>query len=722
MIENVIIQRIAQTVNVKPWQVKAALTLFDEGNTIPFVARYRKEMTGVLDEVQLRAIADQKAYEESLANRKESVRQAIMDQEKWTPALAKALDAARQLQEVEDIYLPYKQKKRTKASMARDAGLEPLAEVLWQQDPHGMAPEEAAKNYLSPEVPTITEALQGAANILAERMAELASYRKILRQSLWKTARLTCTLSVPSEEAGPMATYAEFSERINRIPSHRILAINRGEAQKILKVSLQEATAYHIALLEKEILQGPSPYSQLLKDTAADSYKRLIFPQMEREIRNDLTAQAETQAISVFSKNLRSLLLQPPFPGQVILGLDPGYRTGCKAAVIDPTGHVLAYGTYHLTGSQTQQEESAHDLADMIQTYAVTLISIGNGTASYETEQFVSHLIETKHLDCSYMITNEAGASVYSASELAREELPDLDVTIRGAVSIARRVQDPLAEAVKIDPKSIGVGQYQHDVNQKSLGTALDTVVESVVNYVGVDLNTASPALLQHIAGLSAATASNIVAYRNENGPFQNRQDLLRVNRLGPATFTQCAGFLRIHNGTEPLDNTSVHPESYALAYDIVKTYGFTPEDMKNPVTLQTLQQRLQRNAVPSLAKKLGAGEPTILDIVEELRKPGRDVRSESPKPLTRKHILSLDDLSIGTIVRGTIQNVVDFGAFVDFGLKTPGLIHRSELSTHRFNHPTDIVHVGDIVTAIIISVDAKQNRIGLSLKRVPHE
>lgn len=722
MSEELMIQRIAQTVNVKPWQVKAALSLFNDGNTIPFVARYRKEMTGVLDEVQLRHIAEQKAYEESLASRKETVRQAIMDQGKWTENLGKALDEARQLQDVEDIYLPYKQKKRTKASMARDAGLEPLADLFWQQQPHGPAPEEAAKAYLSDDVPTVADALQGAANILAERMAELAPYRKRLRQSLWKTARLECTPAVDETESGPMTTYADFSERISRLPSHRILAINRGETQKLLKVTLKEPTDQHIALLEQYVIHGDSPAAPLLREAAADSYKRLIFPQMEREIRNELTAQAEKQAIAVFSKNLRSLLLQPPFPGQVILGLDPGFRTGCKAAVIDATGHVLAYGTYYLTGSKCQQEESARDLADIIQTYAVTLISIGNGTASYETEQFVSKLLEDKHLDCQYIITNEAGASVYSASDVAREELPDLDVTIRGAVSIARRVQDPLAEAVKIDPKAIGVGQYQHDVNQKALGTALDDVVESVVNYVGIDLNTASPALLQHIAGLSAATASNIVAYRNENGPFTNRADLLQVNRLGPATFTQCAGFLRIHNGTEPLDNTSVHPESYDLAYTIVQSYGFTPEDMKDAATLQKLQQKLQLNAVPSLAKKLHAGEPTILDIVEELRKPGRDVRSESPKPLTRKHVLSLDDLPIGTIVRGTVQNVVDFGAFVDFGLKTTGLVHRSELCNHPFRHPTDVVSVGDIVDAIIISVDAKRNRIGLSLKRVPHE
>lgn len=722
MNEHAIISRIAQTIGTRPQQVQAALRLFADGNTIPFVARYRKEMTGLLNEVQLRQIAEQHAREEALENRKETVRQSIMEQGKWTDTLASQLHAARQLQEIEDLYLPYKPKKRTKASAAREAGLEPLAELFWQQQPHGPMPEEMAAAYINADVPTAADVLQGAANILAERISEIASYRRILRRSLWKTGRLVCTLAVPEPEAGAVATYANFNERIGRIPSHRILAINRGEAQKRLKVALKEPTEQHIHQLVQHVVTAQSPYADILRDAAADSYKRLIFPQMEREIRNELTEKAEKQAISVFSKNLRSLLLRPPFPGQIILGLDPGYRTGCKAAVISPTGHVLAYTTCHLTGSARQQAESAITLADMIETYGVTLISIGNGTASYETEQFVSRLIADKQLSCRYIITNEAGASVYSASELAGEELPDLDVTIRGAVSIARRVQDPLAEAVKIDPKSIGVGQYQHDVNQKALSSALDDVVESVVNFVGVDVNTASPSLLQHISGLTSATALNIVAYRTENGPFTNRRELLQVNRLGPATFTQCAGFLRIYHGSEPLDATAVHPESYDLAYGIVQAYGFTPEDMQDPAKLRDLQQRLQHNAVSSLANTLHAGEPTILDIVEELRKPGRDVRESYPQPLTRKHIITLEDLPVGTIVHGVIQNVVDFGAFLDFGLKTPGLIHRSELCNHPLRHPTDVVHVGDTVKAIIISVDTEKNRIGLSLKRVPHD
>ena len=713
------IAEIARTLGIRPAQVQSALSLFAQGNTIPFIARYRKEATGTLDEVQLRCIQEQYEYEQALASRKETVRQSIMDQGCWNDDLARSLEAARQLQDVEDLYLPYKPKKRTKASMARDAGLEPLADCFASQDPKGPAPEDAALAFLSDDVPTVEDAIQGAANILAERFSERADFRRHLRRELWQQARLTCSLQVEEDQAGPMLTYADFSERVARIPSYRILAINRGENEKKLKVTLKEPADRHIAMLCQLVITRPSPYDQILRDAAADSYKRLISPQMEREIRNELTAQAEKQAIDVFAENLRHLLLQPPFADQIILGLDPGFRTGCKAAVISATGQVLDYGTYYLTDSEQQKHQSAVSLANMIRRHGVTLISIGNGTASYETEQFVSHLIEAYHLKCRYVIANEAGASVYSASDLAREELPDLDVTIRGAVSIARRIQDPLAESVKIDPRAIGVGQYQHDVNQRALSAALDQVVTSVVNYVGVDLNTASPALLQHIAGLTAATAGNIVAYRNENGPFQNRQDLLNVPRLGPATFTQCAGFLRIKDGTEPLDNTSVHPESYGLAEKIAGHYGLSHDELKDPEKLAILRDKIQMNAAPKLAASLGAGEPTIKDILEELRKPGRDVRSDFPKPLTRRHVLSLSDLQIGSVVRGTVQNVVDFGAFVDFGLKTPGLVHRSQLSRHPFRHPTDVVHAGDIVEAEIISVDAARGRIGLSMKKV---
>lgn len=719
MTEKHIIQTIARTIHVSETQVQHALNLLQSGNTIPFIARYRKEATGMLNELQLRQIKEQYEYEQALSSRRESVRQSIMEQGQWTDELGKLLEKATKLQEIEDLYMPYKPKKRTKASMAREAGLEPLANIFWQQNPAGPSPEGAAAPYVNESVPSVEDAIAGAANILAERMSELAPYRQYLRRTLWNTSKLECTLVTDESEAQSMLTYKDFSGRIASLPSHRILAINRGEAQKLLKVTLTDAPEAHIHKLVQMVSAHPSPYLPIIEAAAADSYKRLIFPQLEREIRNELTGRAEKQAIAVFAKNLRSLLLQPPFPGQIILGLDPGYRTGCKAAVIDETGNVLDYGVCYLTGSDKQRRESAQTLLGMIKKYHVTLLSIGNGTASYETEQFVSDLIQKEDLSCHYVIANESGASVYSASDLAREELPHLDVTIRGAVSIARRIQDPLAEAVKIDPKSIGIGQYQHDVNQKNLSATLDSVVESVVNYVGVDLNTASVSLLQHVSGLTAATAANIVAYRQQHGPFHDRQELLAVHRLGPATFTQCAGFLRIKNGSEPLDNTSVHPESYALAEKIISHYGLSKEDLHDEKNLRLLQRKIQMNAVPVLAAKFQAGEPTICDILEELRKPGRDVRSDYPLPLTRRNVMSLDELKVGTVIRGTVHNVVDFGAFVDFGLKTPGLIHRSELCNHPFGHPTDVISVGDIIDAMIISVDSARGRVGLSIKKL---
>ncbi len=714
-----IIRHIANTLSIKPWQVTAVLDLLDQANTVPFIARYRKEATGELDEVQIRSIKESYDYELALAQRKETVQQSIIAQEKWTDELARQLEQATTLQDVEDLYLPYRPKKHTKASMAREAGLEPLAKQFLEQDKNGVPPEMAAQPFINENVPTADDAIQGACYIIAEGCSEDAAFRGWLRNALWKSAKIECSLLVDESEANAMLTYKDFHENIRHIPSHRILAINRGEAQKQLKVTINANHDEFIEKLANTLILRESPYAQLLADAAADSYKRLILPQMEREIRNELTNRAEKQAIGVFSENLRHLLLQPPLPGHVILGLDPGYRTGCKAAIIDSCGDVLAYHVFHLTGSHSQQEESAEAMAGLIKKHEVTLISIGNGTASYETEQFVAKLIKSHKLHCRYIIANEAGASVYSASDLAREELPDLDVSIRGAVSIARRIQDPLAEAVKIDVASIGVGQYQHDVNQKALSSALDGVVESVVNYVGVDLNTASAALLRHISGISSNVASNIVAFRNQNGPFRSRAELTKVNRLGPAAFTQCAGFLRIKHGDMPLDNTSVHPESYDLAKKIVKSYGFTLQSLKDEKKLQQLQSKLQMNAAPKLAKELDAGLPTVRDILEELRKPGRDVRDELPKPLTRQNIVSLDDLKVGTIVRGTVHNVVDFGAFVDIGLKTPGLIHRSELSIHPFKHPMDVIHVGDIVDAMIISVDAGRGRIGLSIKQL---
>ena len=713
-------QLIAKELQVRPQQVNAVIDLLDNSNTVPFIARYRKEMTGELNEEQIRTVEARTAYLRNLLQRKQDILRSIEDQGKLTDELTAAIEAAAILQELEDLYLPYRQKKRTRASIARDLGLEPLADIITAQLLQSGNPLELAAAYVKDDAPNTPEkALQGAMDIIAENVADRADFRHQLRDLLWKHAKITTELTDVEDAEKIMLNYADYEEPISRIPSHRILAINRGENKKLLKVTLSAPHDTYVAKLIDQTIKQPSIFSALLSDAVTDSYKRLIFPSLEREIRTSLTEKADTQAISIFATNLRQLLLQPPLVGHVIMGLDPGYRTGCKMAVINEMGEVLAIGTYYLTHSAPQKEQSAKDLAAIINKHHITLLSIGNGTASYETEQFVSAMIDQYKLDCHYLITNEAGASVYSASRLAKDELPDLDVSIRGAVSIARRIQDPLAESVKIDPQSIGVGQYQHDVNQKTLSNTLDAVVESVVNYVGVELNTASSALLQHVSGISAAVAKNILSYRNENGAFQNRKELLKVSRLGPAAFTQCAGFLRIQNGKNPLDNTPVHCESYALAEQIIKFYGFTLQDLTNKDKLQELQHKIQLNAAEKLSERLDAGVPTVRDILEALRKPGRDPREELPLPLTRKSTVHLEDIQVGTVVRGTVHNVVDFGAFIDFGLKTNGLIHRSELSAKYFRHPTDIIEVGDIIDAIIISVDPKRNRIGLSIKQL---
>lgn len=713
MNEEMIIRQIASDLHVRPGQVRTALDLFASGNTIPFIARYRKEATGTLDEQQLRQIKEQYEYEEALSNRKDTVRQSIMDQGLWSNEIRSQLEKARQLQDVEDIYLPFKPKKRTKASMARDAGLSPLADVFWNQDVHGPAPEQAAKAYISDDVPTVEEAIQGASNIIAERCSELAPYRRFLRSAFWHDGKLTCTLQEEDEKSQTYLAYKDFHEAIRRLPSHRILAINRGENQKVLKVSLEVRTDAYIKRLCQMIIKNPSPYTDILESAAADSYKRLICPQIEREIRNELTEKAEKQAIQVFAANLRSLLLQPPFTGQTILGLDPGYRTGCKAAVIDSTGAVLAYGTYHLTGSEKQRHESADALTHMIRDHEVTLISIGNGTASYETEQFVSRLIHDQHLKCRYLIANEAGASVYSASELARDELPDLDVTIRGAVSIARRIQDPLAESVKIDPQSIGVGQYQHDMNQKHLSEALGNVVEDCVNKVGVDLNTASASLLEYISGISKVIAKNIVAYREENGAFTNRRQLLKVAKLGPKAFEQCAGFMRIAGGDNPLDGTSVHPESYKAALELLKRAKIEPEEIAKGGAAGISKKITDYK---KLSEELEVGEETLKDIVKELEKPARDPREEMQKPVLRTDVLDMKDLKPGMILKGTVRNVIDFGAFVDIGVHQDGLVHISQLSRKYIKHPLEAVSVGDIVEVKVLGVDMAKKRISLSM------
>lgn len=708
---------IAKELGVKPGQVESAVTLLDEGNTVPFIARYRKEVTGELQDEQLRTIEERIKYLRNLEARRQEIINAITEQEKMTDELMASLMKAVKLQELEDLYLPYRPKKRTRAMIARERGLEPLADMILNDTVTTGNPLDIAKKYISEEVPTPEDAIQGASDIVAEIVSDSADFRATLRKRMWKEGFIQAELVEDNEHKDQFLQYNEYAEPVRQMPSHRILAVNRGEKLGALKLALTVPDESYIQYMVRSITNNEqSIFSDVKASAVADAYKRLMFPALERDIRNELTESADEQAIKVFGVNLKNLLLQPPLAGHVIMGLDPGYRTGCKMAIIDAQGNILDYGAYYLTNSEKLKQEAQKKLAEKIRKFNVTLLSIGNGTASYETEQFASKMIEEEKLDCHYIITNEAGASVYSASKLAIDELPDLDVTIRGAVSIARRVQDPLAESVKIDPKSIGVGQYQHDVNQKQLTHTLDQVVESVVNHVGVELNTASPAILQHIAGISGTVAKNIVAFRQENGGFTSRKQLLKVPCLGPAAFTQCAGFLRLNGAKNPLDNTSVHPESYELAERIIGELGFTLKDLQDKSQLEALQVKLPLVDVDKMAHKLDAGVPTVRDIIAALAKPGRDPREDLPAPLTRKHVVSLEDIKVGTVVKGTVHNVVDFGAFIDFGLKTNGLLHRSELCTAK-QHPSDVLAVGDIIEAEIISVDVKRNRIGLSVK-----
>ena len=708
---------IAKELGVKTGQVEAAVTLLDEGNTVPFIARYRKEVTGELQDEQLRTVEERIKYLRNLEARRQEIINAITEQDKMTDELMASLMKAVKLQELEDLYLPYRPKKRTRAMIARERGLEPLADMILNDTVTSGNPLDVAREYISEDVPTPEDAIQGASDIVAEIVSDSADFRATLRKRMWKEGFIQAELVEDNEHKDQFLQYNEYAEPVRQMPSHRILAVNRGEKLGALKLALTVPDESYIQYMVHGITKNEqSIFSDVKASAVADAYKRLIFPALERDIRNELTESADEQAIKVFGVNLKNLLLQPPLAGHVIMGLDPGYRTGCKMAIIDAQGNVLDYGAYYLTNSEKLKQEAQKKLAEKIRKFNVTLLSIGNGTASYETEQFASKMIEEEKLDCHYIITNEAGASVYSASKLAIDELPDLDVTIRGAVSIARRVQDPLAESVKIDPKSIGVGQYQHDVNQKQLTHTLDQVVESVVNHVGVELNTASPAILQHIAGISGTVAKNIVAFRQENGGFTSRKQLLKVPRLGPVAFTQCAGFLRLNGAKNPLDNTSVHPESYELAERIIGELGFTLKDLQDKSQLEALQVKLPLVDIDKMAHKLDAGIPTVRDIIAALAKPGRDPREDLPAPLTRKHVVSLEDIKVGTVVKGTVHNVVDFGAFIDFGLKTNGLLHRSELCTAK-QHPSDVLAVGDIIEAEIISVDVKRNRIGLSVK-----
>ena len=714
-----IVLLLAKELNIKPAQAEAALQLLDGGNTVPFIARYRKEATGSLDEEQIRTLEARAQYLRNLDQRREEILNSIREQEKLTPELERQIMAAEKMQVLEDLYLPYRPKKRTRAQIAREKGLEPLTSyiVLQADTPRSLA--ELAAPFINAEkgVETESDAWKGAQDIVAETVSDRADVRALIRRVLWQNAQLSSVLSTDETTGKDFLMYKEYSEPVRQLPPHRTLALNRGEKLKYLKLSLDYPEEKMLAELHRflKIKEG-NAFSQMYAEACADAYKRLIFPSIEREIRNELTEKAEKQAINVFSVNLRQLLLQQPIAGHTVIGLDPGYRTGCKTAVIDPQGKVLATDTLYIIGSQRQQDEAEAHFVKLVKEFGATLVTIGNGTASYETEEFTAKMIAKHKLNLSYLIVSEAGASVYSASPLAKEELPDLNVSLRGAVSIARRIQDPLAELVKIEPKAIGVGQYQHDVNQKDLGNALGDVVESCVNHVGVELNTASPALLGYVAGISSTVAKNIITWRNENGRFHNRKELLKVPRLGPAAFTQCAGFLRIANGTDPLDNTPVHPESYVLTEKILAELGCKKENCANP----SVQLAAAKADPKRIADHLQAGLPTVTDILQALAKPGRDPREDSPAPMSRKNVTKLSDLQIGTIVKGTIRNFVDFGCFVDIGLKINGLIHRSELSNRRFKHPLDIVSTGDIVDVMIISIDEARGRIGLSLKQVP--
>lgn len=722
MLEQNITAYLANLLKLKTSQINAAIKLIDEGNTIPFIARYRKEATGDMKDEQLRDLNDKLIYVRNLIKRQNEIKNSIEEQGKMTPELSLAIDKVEKLQELEDIYLPYKQKKRTRAMIAKEKGLEPLAQFILKQEDSSEKLEDIALKYLNDEVTSNDEALAGASDIIAETISDSADIRAKLRQHLWQTSSLSITRDKEADSDEAFLMYEDYTEPIKHLPSHRILAINRGESKDILKVKLISDIDKDIAIITKFILKQNSPYKEFLTNAIIDAYKRLIFPALEREIRNQLTETAQTQAIHVFASNLKQLLLQAPLAGYTVMGLDPGYRTGCKMAIVDATGQVLDHGVLYITMSDDAKAKSAQKLLDYIQKYKVNLISIGNGTASYETEEFVANLINEHKLPVHYLITNEAGASVYSASKLAVEELPEYDVTIRGAISIARRIQDPLAELVKIEPKAIGVGQYQHDVNQKELANTLDAVIEAAVNHVGVELNTASAALLKHIAGINATVAKNIIKYRDEHGIFASRKELLKVSRLGPTAYTQCAGFLRINGATCPLDNTPVHPESYPLAEQILAELGFSLEDLADKNKLDLLKSKIKLVDIDKLATKLNAGVFTIKDILDALTKPGRDPREDLPAPLTRQNIIKLEDIKVGTIMRGTVRNITDFGVFVDIGIKTAGLIHISELSNKHVKHPLDVVSVGDILNVLVISVDAKRNRIGLSLKQVTKE
>lgn len=710
-------QIIAEELNIKVQQVENTIKLIDEGNTIPFIARYRKEVTGGLSDEVLRTFGERLNYLRNLEKRKEEVTNSIEEQGKLTEEIVKDLENAITLAEVEDIYRPYKQKKKTRATVAKAKGLEPLAEIILAQEETKNIQEIAAE-YISEEkeVKTVEEAIQGALDIIAEMISDNPEYRKLIKQIVYSKGIIKTTATKP-EEKSAYEMYYDYSENVNKIPSHRILAINRGEKEEFLKVKMEKEEDKILEKIEKDIIKGENQFTQYLKDTIQDSFKRLIEPSIDREIRSDLTEKAEEQAIKVFGKNAKQLLLGAPIKGITVMGFDPAYRTGCKIAIIDETGKVLDIATVYPTEPQNDVEGAEKELVRLINKDHVDMIAIGNGTASRESEMFVSEMIKKCDHEVLYTIVSEAGASVYSASKLATEEYPDINVSIRGAISIARRLQDPLAEFVKIDPKSIGVGQYQHDVNQKKLEESLAGVVEDSVNKVGVDVNTATPSLLSYVSGINKTIAKNIVKYRDENGKLKTRKELLKVPKLGKVAFEQCAGFIRIPDGTNPLENTAVHPESYDIAEELLKTLGYGTEDLKDKDKLVELRKKLGSINLTETAKALNVGEMTLKDIIDELSKPGRDPREDMPKPILRQDVLKFEDLKEGMILTGTVRNVIDFGAFVDIGVKHDGLVHISEMSEKFVKNPSDIVSVGDIVKVKVIGIDNERQKVKLSMK-----
>lgn len=723
-----IIKTIAEELNIKNSQVEATIKLIDEGNTIPFIARYRKEVTGGLSDEILRNLGERLSYLRNLQQRKQEVLKSIEEQGKLTEDIVKAIEVSKTIAEVEDIYRPYKQKKKTRATVAKAKGLEPLAKIIMEQR-EKMPILEIAKQYVNVEnlseeekknkdkiVATPEEAIQGALDIIAEDISDNAKYRKQIKRQCYKDGLIVTRASNPEEKSN-YEMYYEYQEAIKNIPSHRVLAINRGEKEEFLKVKIEKNEEKILKDIEKDIIICDSQFSDILKETIQDSFKRLIEPSIDREIRSDLTEKAEDKAIKVFGKNSKQLLLGAPIKEKVVMGFDPAYRTGCKIAVIDETGKLLDYTTVYPTEPQNDIEGAKRELLKLIDKYKIDMIAIGNGTASRESEMFVADMIKEASRTVNYVIVSEAGASVYSASKLATEEYPDINVSIRGAISIARRLQDPLAELVKIDPKAIGVGQYQHDVNQKKLSETLTGVVEDSVNKVGVDVNTATPSLLSYVSGINNTIAKNIVKYRDENGKLKNRKELLKVPKLGKVAFEQCAGFLRIFDGDNPLEITAVHPESYVATEQLLTNLNFDKNDLKNKDKLNELREKLKALNIEKVSKELNIGEMTLKDIIEELSKPGRDPREDMPKPILRSDVLKIDDLSEGMVLTGTVRNVIDFGAFIDIGVKHDGLVHISEMSDKFIKNPSEIVSVGDIVKVKVIKIDKERQKVALSMK-----